>query len=428
MHTRRTFLKGLGAAVTAFAFGDRFARADSAPSLVQFWDMRYGPPSVYADTARKIVGNYNAATPKVFVSYEMQEWSDWPEVFSMALGSGIGPDVSTGGAYQAVQYYEQGSVAHLDDLIAEFKASGDDKDFLPGALDQMVYKGHTVALPWAIDPRVIFYRKDLFEKAGVKPPNSWDELRAAAKAVTADGSSGLVIGTTEVVGGHSLLLLFMNNGGGLFAADGTLDVMNARNVEAATFLSNLAKDGSIHPGSPKIGGDAARKEFLAGRAAMIIDAAGLQASFQEQRDKIGVLPPPTGPHGDKGTVAWMPNMMLYSHCKEPEIAKEFMKWWLGNQEPLWTDGHCTRLPVRTSLMKNAYFQNDSILKEIVDEWVPIGRGLGTHSTGLFPFLNTLDGFGPMQTLARDLLNGKDVEQSLHLAEARIKSLMAHKEF
>ena len=421
---RRKFLKSLGAGATALALAPRsFGRANPNAIAIDFWDMRWGPVSTYGKAAKKILDAYNAANPKVSVSYEVQEWSDWPQVFSLALGTGTGPDISTGGSYQAVQYFDEGTVLPLDDVVADLKRSGDDKDFLPGALDQMVYNGHTVGLPYAMDLRVIFYRKDLLEKAGLKPPSTWDEIRATAKAVTTGGNCGLVIAATAQVGGHCLMLLLMNNDGGLFSKDGKLDVMNSRNLEAAQFLAALAKDGSLHADSLKLGGDGARTEFLAGRAAMIVDAPGLQGSFQEQRDRIGVLAPPTGPHGDVGTIAWIPNIMIYKDSKNPDAAKQFVKWWLANDKPLWTEGRCNRLPVRTSILSDPYFQNDPILSQIAKQWIPVGKGLASHRAGVFPFLNTLDGYGPVQTLTRDLISGKDVTASLQLAETRIKALM-----
>ena len=424
--TRRKFLKSVAAGMTAMVpIRGPFARGASDPISLKFWDMRVGPAGVYGNAARTVVERYNSLNPKISVSYELEEWSEWPQLFSIALGADMAPDLSTGGAYQAAQFFERGQIVPLDEVLDDLKRTGEDKDFISGALDQMVYNGHTVALPYAMDLRVIFYRRDLFAKANVKAPATWDELRAAARTLTRDGCYGLVVGSIGGLGGQYMLLFMLNNDGGLFDRDGNPDVMNSRNVEAAEFLWNLGKDGSIHPNSLRLVGDDARKEFLEGRAAMIVDGPGLQAYLQEQRDKIGVLAPPIGPHGDKGTTAWFPNVMVYEQSKNPDSAKQFARWWVANHKALWTEGHCSHIPVRKSILADTYFQDDPILADIVQKWAPVGKGLGWHQPGVFPFLNTLDGYGPMEVLTRDLIAGKDPKVSLQLTETRLKALMAN---
>src|SRR5690606_17394980 len=117
--------------------------------------------------------------------------------------------------FQAVQFYDQDAILPVDDLVAQMDTS----DFTPGALEAMQYDGHYVALPWAIDIRVLFYRKDLLEAAGVEVPTNWQELRDAAKALTGDGKYGLV-SSGDPGGMHWILASAINNGGGLFDDEG----------------------------------------------------------------------------------------------------------------------------------------------------------------------------------------------------------------
>ena len=45
---------------------------------------------------------------------------------------------------------------------------------------------NTYGIPWYMDTRVMFYRKDVFEKAGYKnPPKTWDELLDLSKKIKA---------------------------------------------------------------------------------------------------------------------------------------------------------------------------------------------------------------------------------------------------
>src|SRR5690242_17834091 len=204
---RRNFLKMLGAGAASAAaagLGPRSLRADASPATIRFWDMRVGPGQIYASVANQLIREYNAETPSSHVYYELEEWADWPQLFSLALSARMPPDISTGGSYQAVEYYDKGAILELDDVVADLKASGEDKDFRPGTLDYMTYKGHTIALPWAIDLRVIYYRKDLFAKAGIPMPTTWAEIQSAAKSLTRDGQYGCVLPGNALLAMHMM--------------------------------------------------------------------------------------------------------------------------------------------------------------------------------------------------------------------------------
>ena len=57
------------------------------------------------------------------------------------------------------------------------------KDFLaafqPSALKAFTFKGKLMALPYFLDPRAMYYRSDLFDADGLKPPQTWDDVIAA---------------------------------------------------------------------------------------------------------------------------------------------------------------------------------------------------------------------------------------------------------
>jgi multiple sugar transport system substrate-binding protein len=263
-------------------------------SAVQFWDMTWGPTE-NSEAGRKLVDQYNRRGADAKSDYQCFTWSKWSGVFAEAIGAGKAPDLSTGSAYQAVQYYDQGEILDLDDVFADLRRTGKDRDFLTGTLERQSYRGHSIALPWAIDIRVPYYRKDLFARAGIREPTTWEELRAAAKALTSGDRYGVVTCGASIDGMHLLFILMVNNGGGLFTTKGRLDVMSDRNMEAMTFLSDLVRDGSVHPGSIGFDTDDARREFGMGTAAIIIDTPGLENQLPDQAENIGLLAPQAGP-------------------------------------------------------------------------------------------------------------------------------------
>jgi multiple sugar transport system substrate-binding protein len=216
---------------------------------LQFWDMIWGGPE-YIDAGKALVSQFNQEHPDTTVAYRSIPWSNWYQTFLTAIGSGTAPDLSTGAGYQAVQLYDQDAILPIDDVISQLKADGQLDDFLPKTIDTLKYKDHYVALPWAIDIRVWYYRKDLLEQAHVQPPTSWQEFKTAAQALTnpkADQYGLVACGDT--LGSHWLFTLMLNNGGGLFTKDGKPDLGSERNIEALRFLSDLVKNKFVYPAS-----------------------------------------------------------------------------------------------------------------------------------------------------------------------------------
>ena len=88
------------------------------------------------------------ANPAIQVEYRSTPWANWYQTFTTAIGAGTAPDVSTGAAYQAVQFYDQGAVAAVNDVVAALESSGALADFLPSTIERLRYDDHDVAVPW----------------------------------------------------------------------------------------------------------------------------------------------------------------------------------------------------------------------------------------------------------------------------------------
>ena len=313
--------------------GESQAAPAAEPVSVEFWDMVWGPPE-YIDSGEAIVDQFNQEQSDLKVWYQSTPWSNWYQTFLTAIGSGTAPDISTGAGYQAVQFYSQGAILEIDDVIADLKSSGKDKEFFPGALERLQYEVVTVALPWAIDIRVTIYRKSMFEAAGVQEPTTWEEAREVTKALSTGDQYGWVTSAAETGGPHLTTFVMFNNGGGLFAEDGTLDVMNESNVEAMQFVADMVADGSMHPGSAGFKNDDSRKSFGTGNTGILLDGPGSPNRFPEVKEDIGLLAPMAGLHGDTGTISWVNNVMIYKQSQNPDAAKAFLNWWSENQKPL----------------------------------------------------------------------------------------------
>ncbi len=75
---------------------------------------------------------------------------------------------------------EAGQVYDLTDKV-------DADRFAPTALEAATYDGKIMGLPLAMDMVPVWYNKEVFEKYGVKPPKTWDELMQAIETFKKNG-------------------------------------------------------------------------------------------------------------------------------------------------------------------------------------------------------------------------------------------------
>lgn len=388
---------------------------------LKFWDMAWGQEP-YVEKAKELVARFNEEHPNIEVVYQPTPWNNWAQNFSTAVASNSAPDISTGGAFQAFYFYDQDAILPVDDVVEEMKQDGFIDDFIDGALDALYYDGHYVSLPWLIDVRVPFYRKDIFEQYQIDMPKTWAELESSMEKLVADGKYGLAVSSKEVNGAQILFSLILNNGGGLFNEDQTLNILDERNIEALEFFARLTEKGIISKAAAGYAQEDAKKQFAQGDAAVYYGAPAFLKEFPEISDQFGVMEPMEGPHGDLGTVRWVNNIMIYKQTQHPEEAKTFLSWWVRNNDELFTVGE-VGLPARKSIMQDPFFTNNERLNQILEQWVPVGKNLSYKSPGAFPSLHVVDGDATMAILQQMIISGEDVRSAAEMAQQELSDVV-----
>src|SRR5690606_38693029 len=103
--------------------------------------------------------------------------------WTTAAAGGTLPNVLIAGAPIAIAMWEAGVARPLDGLIS---AMGPDFLVSNDILKSFnTYEGATVCLPHYSHCRLVIYRKDFFEEAGIsKAPETWEEFEEAARLAT----------------------------------------------------------------------------------------------------------------------------------------------------------------------------------------------------------------------------------------------------
>jgi N,N'-diacetylchitobiose transport system substrate-binding protein len=143
---------------------------------IRLWLNANDTPQEVVDYA---IAEFNELHPDVTVQLERQQWTGLVEKLTTALSGSDAPDVVEFGNTQAQSFEAAGAVVDLSDKAAEL--GGD--DFLTSLLEAGTYDGKLYAVPYYAGARVVVYRKDLFEEAGIDVPTTLDEFLAAGVAL-----------------------------------------------------------------------------------------------------------------------------------------------------------------------------------------------------------------------------------------------------
>ena len=182
----------------------------------------------------------------------------------------------------------------IDGYVGNIGIVGGKKGYLPGPT------GSLYGVPYGSETSILGYRKDIFEKHGLKVPETYDELLDLACKIPElePGMGGL---SSRAASGHhashAFLLHLAPLGGRIFDDNWNPIVNNEQGVAAAQALKTIVDCGP--EGSQTFGFAEAGAAFLQGQTAMFLDSTIFAGQVNDPSKskvvgKIGWAPHPYG--------------------------------------------------------------------------------------------------------------------------------------
>src|SRR5215207_286440 len=148
------------------------------------------------------------------------------------------PDVSMMGTTWMGEFAKTGAFDPTPDGLIDKGA------FFEGSWDTSVVGGTSYGVPWYVETRLIYYRTDLAEQAGVKPPTNWQGLKDFAKAIKekagADWGISLQPGGT---GAWQSFMPFAWQAGADIESDGKFTLDSPEMQKALDYYSSFFREG-----------------------------------------------------------------------------------------------------------------------------------------------------------------------------------------
>ncbi|MFD5715251.1 extracellular solute-binding protein [Streptomyces pharetrae] len=292
---RRRRLLALSCALTAsLVTGCGLVRGETGQerSTVVVWLMKDSASEEFLD---RFTEEFERTHSGLDLDIRIQEWTGIGEKVHAALESDAAdaPDVIEVGNTQVPQYIEGGG---LLDLTLESMRDWGMRDWLPGLAEPGQQLSAQYGIPWYAANRVVVYRKDLFERAGITaPPRTRDEWLEITGKLNSGGDQGIYLAGQDW---YTLAGFIWDEGGDLAEESGgswrgSLDTPAA--LRGMDFYRRLQALGSgpvdadeEHP--PQAG------VFAEGRVAQIVAVPGLARAIVQRNPglegKLGFFPVP----------------------------------------------------------------------------------------------------------------------------------------
>lgn len=290
----------------------------------------------------KAIKNYQASQDKIEIEVITAPWETYMTKLNTMATAGQLPDTGLMSEAGVLQFASQSMLADVSKMY-------DGSDSKP--LDSLAFKyqGKTVAYSAANECLLLYYNKDMFDKAGVAyPPVSadkawtWDQFVDTSKKLTLDnsgkhpGDSGFNAQSIKQFGclvenlPWQLETWAVSNGGGYYNKDGSKTLINEpASIEAIQKVADLYLKEHVAPLSTGASDDSIQRSLINKTCAMGTGGAwnvgSCLADAKKQGLNYGVAVLPY--MKDKVTLCTGGPNVVFNQTKHQKEAMEWLKWY-----------------------------------------------------------------------------------------------------
>ncbi|MFB8245992.1 extracellular solute-binding protein [Streptomyces sp. NPDC055952] len=402
-----------GAGACGDGSGSSGDSADGA-TTIDVWLMR---DSVSAQFQKQFVAGFEAAHPDIDVKVQIQEWDGIGEKVTAALASNDAPDVIETGNTQVARYARSGGLLDLSDKVDELGG----RDWLKGLAEPGAFEGKQYGIPYYAANRVVIYRTDLFEKAGVDADSirTRDQWIAATEKLDSGSTQGIYLPGQMW---YALAGFIWDEGGDLAARSGgswrgTLDTPQA--LRGMDFYKKLQALGK----GPKDSDEAEppQAEVMAkGQVAQNISTPGganvVREINPELEGRLGFFPVPGKTAARPGSVfIGGSDLVIPAASGKPEAAFTFV-------EELTGDTWQRKLAAAMSYVPNKTTLADAVASDPGASAMAAGAAVG-RATPNTPGWAAVEAKNPIKDYMTAVLTGGDARAEAARASASITAAM-----
>lgn len=341
-------------------------------TTITVWSEENQPDRV--NTTKAIIDGFTKKTG-IEVKLVPVDENQVPQLVASAAISGKLPDVMGAIPLSIVRQLDSQKLLNADAAANVVKSLGE-KTFVGSALALDRDGDRQLAVPDSAYAQILVYRKDLFEKAGLKPPTTYADLEKAAKTLTSGSDYGITLATdpADVFTSQTFESLALGNDCQLVAKSGAIELDSSPCATTWDLYGSLAQHYSPQ-GAQTV--DTTRATYFAGQAAMVdwstylLDELGglrndaLPTCPQCASDPTwlaknsGIVTSLQGPDGKKGATYGEATSWLVTKKANAAASQKFIEYMMSDGYLKWLgmapEG---KFPLRTGTSANASAYTD----------------------------------------------------------------------
>jgi multiple sugar transport system substrate-binding protein len=277
------------------------------------------------EAVQALTAEFERRHPGVKVRVQQIPWSAAHEKLLTAFAGDALPDVIQLGNTWIPEFAALDAILPLGDMDTAVD------DVFPGILASSQIDGHLMAMPWYVDTRLLFYRRDLLAQAGIeRPPLNWAEWQTAlARIVALPGGPrfGLLLPMNEW---QPLVILALQAGSPLLRDDDRhADFQSPAFRRAFGFYLDLFRQGYA-PALAEAQLSHVYQDFAEGRFAFYITGPWNLGEFRQRLPaRVQALwdtAPMPGPDGPGVSLAGGSSLAVCRSSRQPEMAGALVKF------------------------------------------------------------------------------------------------------
>lgn len=309
------------------------------------------------EVVREMIPDFEREHPNIRVRVQQIPWTAAHEKLLTAFVGEATPDVAQIGNTWIPELAELDAIRELDALVAATPGY-EPADFFPGAWSSGVIGEQLFAVPWYVDTRVLFYRKDLLAAAGAAEfPRTWSGLLELSRQLhQGDRRRAILLPTDEWT---QPVLLALGQGAEL-VRDGRYGAFRDPAVRSAwEYYLRFFREG-LAPATSQNQIANIYQQFAAGEFAMVVTGPWNVGEFErrlppEMQDNwdTAPMPAPDGQSWPGASLAGGSSLVLFRGSRHPQEAWQLMAFLTRRDNLIRLNELCGDLPPRPSAWKEA---------------------------------------------------------------------------
>ncbi|MBC8079455.1 MAG: ABC transporter substrate-binding protein [Gorillibacterium sp.] len=392
-------------------------KTDGKPVELTFW----GDWSGEGQKQFEIMADaFNKSQDKIRVKYVLQQ--DMITKFLTAATSGGSPDILFWDRWRTSLYAPKNVLHPINEYMTRDGVNS--SDYYDEALKELSLGDNLYGLPLTVDARALFYNKKLLAEAGVQPPTTWEELAVAAKKLTKWNGNKLEVAGFSM-GDPGLFNMYLQQAGSqMLTDDGKTNFNTAQGKSVLEFWNRMMNVDKVYKNGFEQGLGEGQDAFVTGKLAMQYTGPWMLTTYKKYGKDLefGIVPPPAGPNGDKGSVMGGFGLVIPEGSKHKDEAWEFMKWWLANKDNvlLWSKTSLN-IPGFKPALDDPFFKDDPT-------WAPFLETLEfAKIRPQHPGYSVMEGDALVPNLQLFLQGTKDADTTLKKAQEQGDRLLKDNE-